>query len=279
MISKNLAQRLIVAAIACPAIIFLVFAGGDIFLYFILLLAGIGLWEYLRAEGVPVSGPLFWVPMIGVLSAVYFSARGLTETGLWSLLIVFLLVGTFLATGRDPIDVLYRKMVSITWGSFYLGLLYPFLFRIRGEAGWLEPAPGRWRLFYLIGALWIGDTAAMAVGKYFGKRKLAPAVSPGKTVEGFLGGYAGILLVSIVFKLFWMPELLWLHYLALTVIIGTFGQLGDLVESLWKRAAGLKDSSAVIPGHGGVLDRFDSLIYSAPVVYFYLKYAVSVVCP
>ncbi len=94
-------------------------------------------------------------------------------------------------------------------------------------------------------------------------------------MEGFIGGYIGVFLVSAIFKIFWLTEIEIVHFVLLSLLIGTFGQLGDLVESLWKRSINIKDSSAIIPGHGGVLDRFDSLLFAAPVVFLYLKYVMN----
>jgi phosphatidate cytidylyltransferase len=273
MISKNLAQRLAVAAAAIPAILFMVFWGGDLFLYFILLLTVLGMYEYLRGAGIAMHSPFFWIPLLGVAGAVYFAATGEGKVGGFFLLGVFLIVGISLAIGKDPIDKLYGRLTYIIWGSFYLGLLYPYVYLIRGEASWMQAAPGRWWLFFLLGSLWLGDTAAMFFGKSFGRHKLAPTVSPNKTVEGFIGGFIGVFIVAMIFKVFWLKDVAVGHFIILSLLIGLFGQLGDLVESLWKRSLGIKDSSNLIPGHGGVLDRFDSLLFAAPVMYLYLQYA------
>jgi phosphatidate cytidylyltransferase len=272
MISKNLAQRIAVAAVAIPAILFMVFLGGDLFLYFILLLAAIGMYEYLRGGSISFGSPFFYIPFIGVVAAVYLVSTGGEIYGGLCLLGLFLVIGLLLAIGKDPIDKLFARQTYIIWGSFYLGLLYPFVYLIRGEAAWMNPAPGRWWLFFLLGSLWLGDTAAMLFGKMFGRHKLAPTVSPNKTVEGFIGGFVGVFIVAMIFKIFWLKDVAVYHLIVISVLMGLFGQLGDLVESLWKRAQGIKDSSAIIPGHGGVLDRFDSLLFSAPVLYLYLKY-------
>ena len=275
MISKNLAQRIIIAAVAIPIIIFLVFSGGDVFLAFILLLAAIGIIEYLLQGGLRPQSPFFIIPFIGAVGAVWLTGIGRGAYGSLSLLGVFLLIGMMLAVGKEPVDKLFARLTYIVWGSFYIGLLYPFVYLIRGEAGWMEAAPGRWWLSFLLGSLWLGDTAAMFFGKSFGRHKLAPAVSPNKTIEGFLGGFVGVLVVAMVFKIFWLRDIAAYHLIALALLIALFGQLGDLAESLWKRSLAIKDSSHIIPGHGGVLDRFDSLLFSAPVVYVYLKYIIN----
>ncbi len=277
MISKNLAQRIAVAAIFGPLILFLVFRGGEYFLYFILLLAAIGAYEYLSRGGFRIYSPFFVVPFVGIVSAIWLSATDHSVVGTLPLLGVFLLVGIMLAIGKEPIDILFRKLTYVIWGTFYLGLLYPYVYRIRGEAAWMEPSPGQWWLLLLFASLWLGDTAAMFFGKSFGRHKLAPTVSPNKTVEGFLGGLVGYLVAAMIVKIFWLTSVPAYHFVVIALLLGLFGQLGDLVESLWKRSLGIKDSSHIIPGHGGVLDRFDSLLFSAPVLYLYLRYVAGII--
>jgi len=276
MISKNLAQRLVVAAVAIPAIVFLVFRGGDGFLYFVLLLTVIGMFEYLARGGIAIVSLSFIIPFAGTVSAVWLSVAGRADHGILCLLGVFLLTGIVQVIGKVSTEALFSRLTYVVWGSSYLGLLCPFVYYIRGDAAWMEPAPGRWWLFFLLGSLWLGDTAAMFFGKQFGRHKLAPTVSPNKTVEGFLGGLIGYLVAAFIFRIFWMQEVAVYHFIILSVLVGLFGQLGDLVESLWKRSLGVKDSSNIIPGHGGVLDRFDSLLFAAPVLYLYLKYIANV---
>jgi phosphatidate cytidylyltransferase len=123
-------------------------------------------------------------------------------------------------------------------------------------------------LFLVFAACWATDTAAYGAGRAWGRHKLWPAVSPGKTVEGSIAGLAASAVVVAAFgRLFGLE----LHSaLVLGLLLGVTGQLGDLAESKLKRTAGVKDSGAVLPGHGGVLDRFDSLLFNAPVAYFYL---------
>jgi phosphatidate cytidylyltransferase len=270
--SKNMIQRTSVAAVAIPAILFMVFRGGDLFLYFILLLAAIGIYEFLNRVGSKAVAAVTMISFVGSVGAVYLAATGQVVYALYALLGVFLLVGIIQAIGRDPVDKLYARMTYLIWCSAYIGILWPFVFWIRGRSEWLTPSPGQWWIFFLLGAIWLGDTAAMLFGSKWGSHKLAPSVSPNKTVEGFVGGFIGIFVVAAVFKLFWIKNVEIIHLLALSIVIGIFGQLGDLVESLWKRSLGIKDSSGIIPGHGGVLDRFDSLLFAAPPTWLYLKY-------
>ena len=112
------------------------------------------------------------------------------------------------------------------------------------------------------------------LGSKFGKHKLFPRVSPNKTVEGTAFGFFFALLTAYISQLTFLPEISLVDALVIGVICGSFGQASDLIESLFKRDAGVKDASNLIPGHGGVLDRFDSEILVAPVVYFYLRFVV-----
>jgi phosphatidate cytidylyltransferase len=151
------------------------------------------------------------------------------------------------------------------WGLAYVGFLYPIVYALDAFArnGDL--------FFFLFGILWVGDTAAMAVGKNLGRHKLAPTVSPNKTVEGFVGGLIGAACIGVLMNFWLFPQAGLENLLLVAVGCSLFGQVGDLAESMWKRSLGIKDSSAIIPGHGGVLDRFDSLLFAAPFMYFWVR--------
>jgi phosphatidate cytidylyltransferase len=123
-------------------------------------------------------------------------------------------------------------------------------------------------------SIWVCDSAAFFVGRSLGKHKLFERVSPHKTWEGACAGLLGAMAVFVLAKFFVLPYLSLMQALICTLIVGVFGQLGDMVESLMKRDAGVKDSSSMIPGHGGVFDRFDSLIFVSPLIFFYLDFIV-----
>ena len=127
------------------------------------------------------------------------------------------------------------------------------------------------RVLGMIFFVWVNDTGAYLVGSFFGKHKLFERISPNKTWEGTLGGVAlCVALAFVVAQIF--PQLPQLHWVAISVIVAVFGNLGDLVESMLKRMAGVKDSGTLMPGHGGVLDRFDSLFFATPFVFCYLAF-------
>lgn len=123
-------------------------------------------------------------------------------------------------------------------------------------------------------SIWICDSAAYFAGRAFGRKKLFERVSPKKTWEGAIAGFVGAVLAFVGAKALALPYLSYASAMLCGAVVGVFGQLGDLVESLMKRDAGVKDSSALIPGHGGVFDRFDSLLFVSPLLYFYLDFIV-----
>ncbi len=129
-------------------------------------------------------------------------------------------------------------------------------------------------IFFLLLIVFAGDTGAFYVGTYFGRHKLSASVSPGKTIEGAVGGFAANILVGGIFKFFLFPHLSWGICIAFFIAIGAAGQLGDLFESALKRMSGVKDSGSILPGHGGILDRIDALLFAVPVVYFFRIYAL-----
>ena len=125
-------------------------------------------------------------------------------------------------------------------------------------------------IFFLLCATWLGDTGAYFAGRFFGKRPLLPRVSPNKTVEGVIGGAVAAMIGCAVVKLVALPEMSWIEVLAMGLVLDLCGVLGDLAESMLKRAWGVKDSGWIMPGHGGILDRVDALLFSAPIFYAWL---------
>lgn len=123
-------------------------------------------------------------------------------------------------------------------------------------------------------SIWMCDTMAYFGGITMGKHKLFPRVSPGKTWEGAVWGFVGALITMIIFQHYFLPYIKLHQAIIIGILIGVFGQIGDLIESLLKRDAGVKDSSGLIPGHGGVFDRFDSLIFVSPMLYLYIDFVV-----
>ena len=162
-------------------------------------------------------------------------------------------------------DALNRAAASL-FPMLYLGL--PI-----GAMASLRALHGREALFLLMLTVMVSDTAQYYSGRAFGKRLLAPVISPKKTVEGAIGGFVCGALIMTVVGAWWLPQLATAFRALLGVALVALGIAGDLFESMLKRSAGVKDSSTIIPGHGGVLDRIDALLFAAPVYYIVLKYA------
>jgi len=176
---------------------------------------------------------------------------------------------------------LYRRRgsailnISTTFlGFFYIAFLLSYLIQIRELPRSLDIpyiSGGRW-IFLILIVVWTCDTAAYFVGSRVGRHQLSPKISPKKTVEGAVAGFLASLLFAFLSRLTFIRYLSLLDCLVIGFIVGLLGQFSDLVESLFKRDAGVKDASSIIPGHGGVLDRFDTIILIAPVIYFYLRF-------
>ena len=176
-----------------------------------------------------------------------------------------------------------RAACSTLFGIFYVGLLLSFLAPLRFPSARLAEAAGRaipprQILLFLFLVNWAGDIVAYLVGRGFGRVLLFPRISPKKTLEGSVGGLAGSLMVAWGLTRYWKtPD--WKTAMVLAGLVGVSGQLGDLAESALKRNADLKDSASLLPGHGGLLDRVDSLIFGAPVLWAGLMIKALLVSP
>jgi len=161
-------------------------------------------------------------------------------------------------------------LVAASYLTFSLVTL-AHLFNLRTEEA---PDLGRHLFLIFVLCVWAGDSSAYLGGSLFGSHKIAPVLSPNKSLEGaianILGNGAALFLASQTL----LPQLRWYHILFLTLVFGLLGYFGDLVESSWKRGSAIKDSSRIFPGHGGILDRVDSIFLTAPIFYFYIKYVV-----
>lgn len=310
---ERLPARVIVAVVAIPLIVFAIFEGGYVFFGLIGLISAIALREFYAmvrpkgaeplvglgiAAGVLVNGSFlferFQVELYGFFAERGFHLKLFSQLQfLLVVLVVFLLItlGTelFRRKGSALLNV-STALAGILVVSLSFGLLIglrelfehgfplhkffgdPFLVAEKELA--TVRAWGGWTVLSIVVAIWVCDTAAYFVGSTWGRHKLFPSVSPGKSWEGAIAGFAAAMGVMIVGKEFFLPYLTVTDAIVLGVIIGVFGQMGDLIESKFKRDAGIKDSSSLIPGHGGVYDRFDSLVFIAPFVYLYVDFIV-----
>lgn len=178
-------------------------------------------------------------------------------------LLVQLVLINSLFSGK-PNSFFTNKPLLLT--TFYISSAFVFIALIANYNNTFTP-------LILLGAfilIWVNDTFAYLIGKNFGKRKLFPSISPKKTIEGFIGGLIFSCIASYFIATF-TNTLTFAHWLALSIIVSVFGTLGDLIESKFKRQANVKDSGTIMPGHGGLLDRLDSIIFVAPFFYLYLR--------
>ncbi len=293
--SKNLAIRTAVAAVAIPIILWICYQGGVWLWGMVTLFALVAMGEFLVAEGKSLRRPGFWILLATVLYVMLryapqevillFPTDSLTflvrYTQYWIPVVVslFLGIGMVLVLRKTDPTELFRTHSRLMWGVVYILFLYPYVFAVgaiesySGNHYYRKLEGGDWLLF-LFGLLWLGDTAAMFIGKAFGKHKLAPSVSPNKTVEGFIGGIGGAIIVAVILGYWRLDAISMWRLVLIAAVCSIFGQLGDLVESMWKRSLGIKDSSSLIPGHGGILDRFDSLLFAAPVMYLSMLWII-----
>jgi phosphatidate cytidylyltransferase len=182
-----------------------------------------------------------------------------------TIVVLLFIVGLF---GRRELAVSVQRIAFTLLGVFYVGWLlsYVLLLRLLGD--------GPSYVFYIFGVVWLGDAAALVGGTLMGRHKLAPTISPNKTIEGAVGGLLGSLCGAILGGLWLLGNFTVVQSLAVGIMLAVLGQLGDLSESTLKRSTGFKDSGMLIPGHGGILDKVDGILFGAPALYYYVLYIV-----
>jgi len=283
MAKSETAQRVLVAAIGIPVAVGAVLAGGWILAALLSALAVLAALELFRmAENkqvVPLR--LFGATLAAlfvVLGAVAPS-RGPDGVGFALLIVVGLLLATVTAIWERGVGGQPLLAISVTMtGAIYTGGLISFGLFLRHlpfNAGALH---GTALVLFPVVLTWASDTFAYFVGRRWGTRKLIPRVSPGKTVQGAAGAVLGTMLVAVGFAFvlarFPTYQIGVLEAALFGILISLAAQFGDLVESLFKRDAGVKDSGTLFPGHGGALDRLDSLLFTLPVAYIFFRYVV-----
>jgi phosphatidate cytidylyltransferase len=273
---KNLGTRATVAVIAAPLILWAAWRGGAAFFVFIEAIILLGLLEFYQlasSKGMHPNRALGVAAGLLLGAQIYF--RNPQELWITSMLLVVLLVLAELF--RNKGSALHNTGATLL-GFAYVAGLWSFLLLIRElprHTGASYASAGTW-LVMLIATIWVCDTAAYFAGLAFGRHKLFARVSPKKTWEGAIGGLLFAIAMAAASHYWFVRDLRLIDSLVIGAIIGTIGQMSDLAESLFKRDAGVKDSSSLIPGHGGVLDRFDSEMLVAPLVYLYLRLASSI---
>lgn len=265
---SNLAIRLLTAAVASPAILLLLYKGPPWGFYLLALPAGlIGAWELfaMTHPGDKVS-QAFGVILAAVASlAVFFGTAD--NRALITVLVAVPLVALLFTLARlGDISTAGFRAMGLAFGPVFVTVPITFLGLLRRDLG----ADGPGYVLMTLMFAWFSDTGGYFAGRFLGKTKLYPAVSPKKTVEGALGGLGGALLGGLLAHFWYLPSIPLAHVVPLAILAGALGQLGDLGESLIKRSTGIKDSGQIVPGHGGILDRVDALIFTATAVSVYV---------
>lgn len=257
------------AIVAIPILVLYIWKGG-LFLFTVLICAVsfLSLNEYFNVvfngeENHPATPqiPIFGyftclIIMIGAHIQSSFLIMGILSLN-------FLVVGALAVLNYEPESTVLDTVFKQVQGVVYIPLFLSSLIFIRnGENGisWI---------FFILLLVAAGDTGAYFAGTYLGKNKLCPNVSPGKTVEGFIGALICVLVIGMYFKYHLLPELNWFYGIILFLLMGITGVCGDLFESVLKREGKIKDSGTLLPGHGGMLDRIDGLLFVAPVVFYF----------
>jgi phosphatidate cytidylyltransferase len=263
--SQDHLKRWLTGLTALPVLIGCVVAGGLPFTSLIALAALAGLWEFFRIV-LPPDVPVFRQPvvLVGFAAglALILCAHGSRPEIIGVVLGLNIGVSGFLSLRRFTAD----RMVLVwaarqSQGVCYIPLSLSLLILLRSAADGVT-----W-IILLCAIIFAGDTMALYAGTLWGRHRLSPTISPGKTIEGSVAGLAAGLAVGLVAKALFLPEWEWPGCILFAVAVGVAGQVGDLFESALKRASNVKDSGTLLPGHGGVLDRIDALLFAAPVAF------------
>jgi len=259
-----LKQRIITGAIALALFLPIVLLGGPVFTILVYIIAAVGLYEMLRMKDVNLfsfASLVSFLLLFLLLLPSSFADDILQYTGHTKLELVFVgvflvLIYTVLVKNRFTFD----DAAFVILSTLYVGIGFYYFIETRNEG-----------LAYVIFALlivWTTDSGAYFTGRKIGKKKLWPDISPNKTVEGFVGGIIWALITAFIIQ--WINPLTSsiLVLIGITIVSSIFGQLGDLVESAIKRHYNVKDSGKLLPGHGGILDRFDSILFVLPLLHF-----------
>ena len=263
---KNLLVRTITGAVFVAAIITAAIWSPLSFAALFFLVTAISIWEYQHLLWPGSRVPGLWLPMLSGLIIytliAYFSLGRFGVEYLWLILPVIIIHSSILVFSVK--EVALRRIAGDLAGIMFIVLPFALLNLYLNPSG-IPEYHTAWLVLGMFVILWTHDTFAYLTGSLFGKHPLYREISPNKTWEGSIGGFGFSLIAAYILSIF-SPELETWHWFAIALVIAIFGTIGDLAESLLKRRANVKDSGALLPGHGGVLDRFDSVLFVSPLV-------------
>jgi phosphatidate cytidylyltransferase len=256
--------RELTAAVAAPLAIWIVgWSPEAVYDVTVTLVCTLALWEFLilgERKGYHLPKTICVLVALFILAAFILEPISV-EMGVFAALLVIPASYVF---GRGDLEQALPSSAIAVMATLYVGMLGGSLIRLRKDF-----PEGPKLVFFLLIVVWIADAGAYYVGKNFGKRRLSPRISPKKSVEGLLGGLIISSLAAIGIHYTFFPTFPLLHAVIAGLILSMAGVVGDLAESMWKRSAAVKDSGTLIPGHGGFLDRFDSILFTTPILYVY----------
>jgi phosphatidate cytidylyltransferase len=276
---SELTRRVLFALVGAPLTVAIVYFGGWVLAAALGTIAGIGAWELFRMARSGGSNPMAVngialaaaIPLFVHAHFLHVFTLSLTAAAVIFLVLIASVIWLRGVEGKPLVSL------SVTLlGALYAALV-TFIYPLRYHDYAVGAIAGTALVMFPIGVTWGTDIGAYSFGRMFGKRKLMPSVSPGKTVAGALGGLVASVAscwfyVTVILRPFGQLTLSPIGMIVFALAIGIAGQTGDLAESLLKRDAGVKDSSSLLPGHGGILDRFDSLLFALPVAYLIIGY-------
>lgn len=259
-IQKNIALRAISGLIGAILFFGFLYIGGLLFKILVILIAVLGLFEYFKLVKNLGYRPFKLLTILASIILISFSQNSqflkITFIVFIILFIIFILSIPFYYNSGKGIE---DGAISV-YGFLYLSIPSAIFVKLR--------TIGIEHNVYILGTTWVNDTFAFLIGKFFGKHKIAQNISPNKTIEGFIGGIIFSIIFAILFSYFLNLQIL--KYVIFSLILSITGTIGDLVESVIKREANVKDSGLFLPGHGGVLDRLDSLLVNIPIYFILL---------
>ena len=271
MALSNNATRVLVSVVAIPVIMGASYFGGIYFFLFTLFISTIAYYEFFLLAKNKGANVNLWFGLFSIILLLFNHFRVFINFFAVLLFLVFILI--MIELFRNKGSAIINVGVTLL-GVFYIGIFSAALLGIRELYPRIDVLyrRGGYIVIAVLASIWVCDSAAYYGGTALGKHKLFVRVSPNKSWEGAIFGFIFAIITMILAKIIILNFLSWNAVIVIGFIIGVFGQIGDLVESLIKRDAGVKDSSSIIPGHGGILDRFDSLLYTAPLIFLYLNF-------